>query len=74
MREDESQRIKGMVRMVEKKPGSIGLLSTGERCAVALILNKPRLLCQGDTMLYAAQRVGQDWLEECWRIQRDGWK
>lgn len=68
------ERLEEMARMVEKRPASIGVLSTGERCAVALILNKPRLLCTGDTMLYAAQRVGSEWLELCWQIQRDGWK
>lgn len=68
------KRIQDMARAVARRPGHIGVLSTGERCAVALILNKPRLLCPGDTMLYAAQRVGTDWLQLCWEIQRDGWK
>lgn len=67
-------RLRAMVRAVERDPPHIGVLSTGERCAVALILDKPGLLSRGDTMLYAARRVGDDWLEACYQVQRDGWR
>lgn len=72
-RTDIARRLRAMCRAVEADPAHIGVLSTGERCAVALILDKPELLCRGDTMLYAADRVGQDWLPICLQVQRDGW-
>lgn len=74
MRNETRQHLKELVRAVENDPPHIGVLSTGERCAVALILDKPELLRRGDTMLYAAHRVGTHWLEACWEVQRDGWR
>lgn len=72
-REDIYLRLRAMCRNVQRDPRSIGVYSTGERCAIALIMNKPKLLPPGDTMLYAADRVGQDWLPICLQVQRDGW-
>lgn len=69
-----AQRLRSMCCNVETDPPSIGVLSSGERCAVALILNDPEHLDSGDTMLYAAQRLDPGWLEICWEIQRDGWR
>lgn len=74
MRRDEiAKELRAKCRAVKKDENIIGVYSTGERCAVALILNRPDLLCRGDTMLYAADRVGQDWLPICLQVQRDGW-
>ncbi len=72
--EDIYLRLRAMCRAVQHDPNSIGVYSTGERCAIALIMNRPKLLCDGDTMLYAADRVGDTWLPICLKVQRDGWK
>lgn len=72
-REASARSLRAKCRAVAKDPKIIGVYSTGERCAVALILDRADLLCRGDTMLYAAHRVGEEWLEICWQIQRDGW-
>ena len=48
------------------------MLSTGERLAVALVLDRKDLLDEfGYTMLGAADRVGQDWLKAALKVQRD---
>lgn len=40
-----------------------GVLSTGERCYVALAANLPALL-PGDSIAYMIDRIGPDWLQE----------
>lgn len=60
-------------RAVEKDASIIGVYSTGEQCAVALILNNPRLLPHSYTWLDASDRVGEVWLSMCLQIQRNGW-
>ena len=45
------------------KHGSFGVLSTGEKLAAALVLNRADLLAQaGYTMAEAIDRVGPQWL------------
>lgn len=39
-----SERIAGLARQVQADPTNIGVLSTGEACAVALLLNRLDLL------------------------------
>lgn len=41
-----------------------GVLSTGERCYVALAANRPDLLSKGDSIAYAINRIGEDWVRE----------
>lgn len=72
-RVDIARSLRAKCRAVQADESIIGVYSTGERCAVALILDRPDLLCRGDTMLYAADRVGIDWLPICLQVQRDGW-
>lgn len=44
--------------------GHFGVLSTGEKLAAALVLNRPDLLQEaGYTMAEAVARVGVDWLQ-----------
>lgn len=46
------------------RDGNFGVLSTGEKVAAALVLNRPDLLARiGYTMAEAIDRVGADWLQ-----------
>lgn len=48
----------------------IGVLSVGERLYVALASGRMRELAQGDSIAYAVDRVGTDWMAhmlEVWR-------
>lgn len=48
----------------------VGALSNGERLYVALASGRMRELAQGDSIAYAVDRVGPDWMEhmlEVWR-------
>lgn len=58
-----------MVERVVKDERQIGVLSTGETLAVALVLDRSDLM-SGYTMLEAANRVGQQWLEAALWVQR----
>ena len=61
-----------LVQNVQKDEASIGVLSTGEQLAVALVLDRKDLLDKfGYTMLGAADRIGQDWLKAALKVQRD---
>lgn len=56
------QRIARLSERVESDPNAFGVLSTGERIAVAFVLNRPDLLKQdGWTMLKALDRLGPEW-------------
>jgi len=69
----ESQ-ILAKVRMVAHDARSFGTLSTGERIAVALVLNRYDLLqTTFGSMLEAVHRLGPEWTEAALRIQRHGW-
>ena len=68
------EHIRAKVRMVANDERSFGVLSTGEKCAVALVLDRPDLVkCYG-TMLEAADRLGPGWLQAALWVQRDGWE
>jgi hypothetical protein len=67
-------QIRAKVRMVADDEPSFGVLSTGERCAVALVLDRPDLVKRYGTMLEAADRLGPEWLEAALKVQRDGWE
>lgn len=67
-------RLRGMCRAVDKDPSMIGVFSTGEQIAVALVLDKKELLPdQYPDMLGAVDRLGPAWLAVCIEVQRAGW-
>ena len=54
--------IKHMADIVESNPAAYGPLSTGERIAVAFVLDRPDLLKKdGWTILKALDRLGPEW-------------
>src|SRR6266852_665670 len=55
-----AQTIHNMVERVEADEKRIGVLSTGETLAVALVLDRKDLL-DGYTMLEAVERLGTEW-------------
>jgi hypothetical protein len=51
-----------------------GILSTGERIAVALVLDRYDLLQRAwGSMAEAVYRLGEEWTQAALRVQRDGW-
>jgi len=69
----ESQ-IRAKVQMVANDEPSFGTLSTGERIAVAMVLDRYDLLQDAwGSMLEAVDRLGPDWTQAALRIQRHGW-
>ena len=68
-------QIRAKVRMVIADQDSFRILSTGERIAVALVLDRYDLLDQvWGTMLEAVYRLGEEWTEAALRVQRNGWQ
>ena len=69
---DIVDRIAELVENVERRRPNIGLLSTGEAIAVAMVLNDAELLPEGyATWAEAACRLGEDWLSAAVTVQRD---
>lgn len=69
------RQIRDKVRMVATHEASMGVLSTGERIAAALVLDRYDLVKEYyGTMLEAADRLGNDWLKAALRVQRNGWE
>jgi hypothetical protein len=70
-------QILSKVRMAAADERSIGVLSMGERIAVALVLDRPDLLPETyGTILEAVDRLGADWLTAAILVHRDrasGW-
>jgi hypothetical protein len=67
-------QIRAKVRLVVQSGLSFATLSTGERIAVALVLDRHDLLHDvWGTMLEAVHRLGPEWTEAALRIQRHGW-
>jgi hypothetical protein len=58
-----------MVRNVEADERRIGVLSTGEKIAVAMVLDRKDLLEWG-SMLESAERLGPEWFKACLNVQR----
>ena len=65
--------IRAKVRMVAADESLFGVLSTGERIAVALVLDRQDLVKVWGTMLEAVDRLGPDWTQAALRVQRSGW-
>ena len=69
--QDTTERIESMVRAVEADPEHIGVLSTGEKIAVALVLDRVDLFPRGNyTILEAVDRLGPDWLRAAIAAQK----
>jgi hypothetical protein len=67
-------QIRVKVKLVASDERSFGTLSTGERIAVALVLDRHDLLQDvWGSMLEAVHRLGPDWTQAALRIQRHGW-
>lgn len=48
----------------------VDVLSTGERLYVALASGRMRELCPGDSIPYAVDRVGPEWMEHMLQVWR----
>ncbi len=67
--------IRNKVQMVVHDALSFGVLSTGERIAVALVLDRYDLVQETwGSMLEAIHRLGPEWTLAALRIQRQGWQ
>lgn len=64
-------KILDMALTAIKDPSSVGVLSTGERIAVALVLNKTDWLLKWGwaSPLQAADRLGPEWLHAAAQAQ-----
>ena len=68
-------QIRTKVQMVAHDARSFGVLSTGERIAVALVFDRYDLLQHTwGSMLEAVNRLGPEWTLAALRIQRHGWQ
>jgi hypothetical protein len=69
------EQIRQKARSVVANERSFGVLSTGEKIAVAFVLDRPDLIksCWG-TLLEGADRLGPDWLKAALYVQRNGWE
>jgi hypothetical protein len=65
-------QIREKVRAVARDESTFGVLSTGEKIAVAMVLDRSDLL--STTMLEALHRLGPEWTAAALRVQRDGWE
>jgi predicted ribosome-associated RNA-binding protein Tma20 len=67
-------QIRAKVRVVVADERQFGVLSTGERIAIALVLDRPDLLQRAwGTIAEAVHRLGDEWTRAALRVQRDGW-
>ncbi len=61
--------------MVARDARAFGVLSTGERIAVALVFDRQDLLHKAwGSTLEAVHRLGPEWTLAALRIQRHGWQ
>jgi hypothetical protein len=67
-----AETILRMVETVQRDEKRIGVLSTGEYLAVALVLDRHDLIKESSypTMLEAASRLGAEWLDAALTVQR----
>ena len=72
---DKSARATGGTRPpIEAHPASIGVLSTGEACAVALLLGRLDLLDGGNHPLDVLDRLGPEWEKAVRDLHASGWR
>ncbi len=67
-------KIRNKIRMVAADEASFGMLSTGERVAVAFVLDRFDLIHQWGTMLDGVDRLEPEWLRAAVYVQRNGWE
>lgn len=66
-------QIRAKVRLVLADETQFGVLSTGERIAVALVLDRYDLLQRAwGTIAECVYRLGEQWTKAALRVQRDG--
>ena len=69
-----AEQIRAKVKMVAADETTFGVLSTGERIAVALVLERYDLLQQAwGHALESVDRLGPLWTEAALRVHRHGW-
>ena len=69
-----AEQIRAKVKMVAEDEATFGVLSTGERIAVALVLERYDLLQQAwGHVLDSVDRLGPLWTEAALRVHRHGW-
>ena len=69
-----AQQIRAKVKMVAADETTFGVLSTGERIAVALVLQRQDLLQRAwGPVLESIDRLGPVWTDAALRVQRHGW-
>jgi hypothetical protein len=67
-------QIRAKVRVVVADETRFGVLSCGERIAVALVLDRYDLIqCAWGSIAEAVHRLGEDWTRAALRVQREGW-
>jgi hypothetical protein len=68
------RHIRAKVRMILEDETLFGILSSGERIAVALVLDRYDLLQRAwGTIAESIHRLGPEWTEAALRVQRNGW-
>lgn len=69
-----ARQIREKVLMVVADGTTFGVLSTGEKIAVAMVLNRKDLLDRiWGTILESVHRLGRQWTEAALYVQRHGW-
>ena len=67
-------RLVDLARSVDADPANIGVLSTGEACAVALLLDRLDLLDRYKHPLDALDRLGPEWEKAVRDLHSSGWR
>lgn len=67
-------QIREKLQMVLANEANFGVLSTGERIAVAMVLNRFDLVSKYGSILEAIDRLNQEWTRAALHIQRDGFE
>jgi hypothetical protein len=70
-----TRQILQKVRMFLADPTRFGVLSAGERIAVAVVLDRYDLIQRAwGTIAEAIDRLGPTWTAAALRVQRNGWQ
>jgi hypothetical protein len=67
-------RLADLARTVEADPAHIGVLSTGEACAVPLLLGRLDLLNDYKHPLDVLERLGPEWEKAVRDLHQSGWR
>jgi hypothetical protein len=72
---DIVKSISRLTQRVQEDEAKIGVYSTGEQIAVALVLDRPDLVKSiRGTMLEAVERLGPEWFAAALEVQRQAWR